>query len=102
MNLQKSFSADIYLELNKEFWQDFEIHCVAECCGIDAFDFSKEAIQETISYYDKEVIITNLDILIEEMQSSMFKDASSSIFNAYLKKEAFLKIIKEIKQNILS
>ena len=102
MSLQKSYSADIHLERNKEFWQDLETFCIAECCGIDAFDFSKEAIQETISYYDKEEIITNLDILIEEIQSSKFKDASSSIFNAYLKKEAFLKIIKEIKQNILN
>ena len=102
MSLQKSYSADIHLELNKEFWQDLETFCVAECCGSDAFDFSKEVIQETISYYDKEEIITNLDILIEEIQSSKFKDASSSIFNAYLKKEAFLKIIKEIKQNILN
>ena len=102
MSLQNSYSADIHLELNKEFWQDLETFCVAECCGIDAFDFSKEVIQETISYYDKEEIIINLDILIEEIQSSKFKDASCSIFNAYLKKETFLKIIKEIKQNILN
>ncbi|MEW7293141.1 DUF6331 family protein [Aquimarina sp. 2304DJ70-9] len=102
MKLKESFSADIYLELNKEFWQDLETHCVSECCGIDAFDFSKEEIEKTIPFYNKKEIIDNLDFLLEEIELSEYRYVSSSIFNEYSKKKMFVERIKRIKENILT
>ncbi len=101
MRSQKSFGADIYLEPNLEFWQDLEQHCVAECCGIDAFDFSPEQVKETISFYDKGGIIENLNLLLNEIELSDLKYVSSSIFNEYSKKKVFAERIKRIKENIL-
>ncbi|MBQ4820737.1 DUF6331 family protein [Aquimarina sp. MMG016] len=101
MKLKGSFSADIYLELNKEFWRDLEIHCVAECCGVDAFDFSKEEIQKTITCYDKEEIINNLDFLLGKIELSDYKYVSSGLFDEYSKKKVFVERIKRIKENIL-
>lgn len=100
MRKDNNFNADNFLKRNIEFWQDLEVHCVAECCGIDAFDFSKENLDKTIEYYDSKGIIRNLEELIFDLELTKLKYTSSSIFNQSLKTNEFLIQIKKIKKNI--
>lgn len=100
MRTDNNFNADSFLNRNIKFWQDLETHCVAECCGIDAFDFSKENLHETIKYYGLKGIIRNLEELISDLESSKLKYVSTNIFNQYLKTNQFLIQINNIKKNI--
>ena len=96
MKTTKNFDADKYLELNLEFWQDLEKHCVAECCGIGAFDFSKENIKETIVFYNELDITNNLEELVTGINNSKTKTVSSSILNLSENKEIFKTRIEKI------
>ena len=96
MKTSKTLKVDTFLIRNIEFWQDLEVLCVAECCGIDAFDFDKETIQSTVFYYNELDIIYNLEALFEEIDNSKFKKVSSNIFNINESKKTFKNRIKEI------
>ncbi|AGC76805.1 hypothetical protein LX97_01460 [Nonlabens dokdonensis] len=80
MKKEISFNADVYLNLDLEFWHDLEINCIAECCGIDAFDLSPTEIKKTIKYYNQNLIKNNLKVLLKELESTDLKHVSSSVF----------------------
>ncbi|WP_299312724.1 DUF6331 family protein [uncultured Aquimarina sp.] len=92
---------DQFLENNKEFWQDLEIYCVAECCGIHAFDFSKENIKKTISFYNSKNILSDINEAIAFIEDNYSKLISSSILNHCVSKNKFIELLKNIKQVLL-
>lgn len=96
MKKEKYFNADIYLNLNLGFWQALEVHCIAECCGIDAFDLSPDEIIQTIKGYDQKLIKENLNALLKELESTDIKYVSSDIFNHYSTSKDFINRIQNI------
>jgi hypothetical protein len=44
-NLDHTTELDPHMQDLSEFWSLLETHCVAGCCGLDAFDLTKEAVQ---------------------------------------------------------
>ncbi len=99
--ISKVIDIDQFLENNKEFWRDLETYCVAECCGIDAFDFSKEHIEKTVSFYNSKDILYNIDEAILFKNTNPLKLMSSSILNHCASKEKFIELFKNIKQVLL-
>lgn len=67
---------DTFLEKDKEFLQSLEIFCVAECCGIAAFDFSNHHLKQTIKYYSSEPVIKNLEELLVFLRKKKSKKIS--------------------------
>jgi len=100
MKTGNSFKVDTFLELDKDFWQELETECVAECCGIDAFDFSDNRIKEVVTFYDAEKIKENINKLIKELEYSSKAKVSSYILNASLSKVEFIEKIKKIEKNV--
>lgn len=39
---------DTLLKKNEDFWKSLEIHCLVECCGIDAFAFDKKTFKKRV------------------------------------------------------
>lgn len=91
---------DTLLEPTKVFWKYLEIECVAECCGIDAFSFSNEDIQNA----SDKTGLPNLEILINqtinEVESFDDEVIVSSLLNQLLNRKVFLEQLEHIKMNI--
>ncbi|MDH7447722.1 DUF6331 family protein [Aquimarina sp. 2201CG14-23] len=94
-------NVDQFLESNKDFWQDLETECVAECCGIDAFDFSQENLERTIKFYNSKKILLNINRVIECIENNSSKLVCSSILNHCVSKIRFIELFKNIKQVLL-
>ena len=102
MKTKDNISVDVYLEMNKAFWQELQTVCVSACCGFDAFDFSEEKIKDVIINYDKAEIIENLALLLNEIERSNLKYVESDIFNERTKRSIFAERIKRIKKVVCS
>ena len=92
----EDLNVDVWLNRNKEFWKDLEIHCVVECCGIDAFALDGESIKKSITNYEVIDLKNNLKRLIVEIDNSKKQTVSSSLFNLYENKESFKDRMEEI------
>jgi len=93
---------DTFLEPTKEFWKHLEIDCVAECCGIDAFSFWNDDIQNAV---DK-AGTPNLNVLFKEIisQVELLTDEviMSTQLNQLMNRDMFLKLLKHLTKNIKS
>ena len=92
---------DRFLEKNKDFWRDLEIYCVAECCGIDAFDFSRKNIEKTIPFYDSEAIQSDIKNAIDLINNTSAKLIYSTILNHCVSKKKFSILFENINQVLL-
>lgn len=95
-------SIDKFIDKNKDFWQDLERYCLAECCGIDAFDFSSENISLTVSYYDSEKIQSDINMALEFINNTSSKLICSSILNHCVSKKEYRILFENINQVLLS
>lgn len=100
MKQVNEFNVDQYLEQHSSFWNDLESLCVAECCGMDAYDFSNETINTVITKYNKAEILTNLTNCLASLERSEVLNASSTILNCYLTKDAFSAFLNNIIKQI--
>lgn len=93
---------DTLLEPTKGFWRYLEIECLAECCGIDAFSFCNEDIQNA----NDKAGIPNLEILfneiIEEVKSLVDEVIVSRQLNQLMNRKMFLQLLEHLIQNIKS
>jgi len=104
MNIKKTqdiIDIDRFLVKNKDFWRDLEHFCVAECCGIDAFDFSKEHIEKTISFYSLKKIQSDVNGVLEFINNASSKLVCSSVINHCTSKKKFSIIFENINQVLL-
>ena len=98
MKTNGTFKADSFLNNNIEFWRDLETECIADCCGIDAFDFSDKRIKSTIQFHNADEVLNNLKALKTEFKKSNKEKVSSYILNAYFNEVEFYKFIEQIEK----
>ena len=94
--------ADTFLNRDRDFWNELQTYCVAECCGIDAFDFSYENLIETIQFYNAVLIIKNLEELIIFLQEKKSNTISIYLWNHCENRNELINRIKKIKRVLLS
>lgn len=90
---------DNLLEPTFDFWEGLETHCVAECCGIDAFAFWKEDIIRS-SNSDQTQLIIDFRNVKKELTKSNKTIVLSSKLNNLLDKGVFIKLIDHILTTI--
>lgn len=61
-----------------DFIMAHEIHCVAECCGEDAFDYTPQAIAENER---TEKVIAVLDLVLARKQLEDFRERAKNCHN---------------------
>ena len=91
-------SIDIYLERKEDFWLSLQYHCVFECCGLDAYEFSFESIKDNLKQYSAIEIEKDLNDMLRAISLTDKEFVSSYLFNCSLKKDEFIKMIKDIIQ----
>jgi hypothetical protein len=52
---------DQHFAKNENFWSQLESHCVAGCCGIDAFDLYPDEIKRDASQFPASLLDVHLD-----------------------------------------
>ena len=82
------------------FWKRLETECVAECCGIDAFTFWPEDIEQAAKNTCK-VTLTE-DLIKIKLTLITLSDSviSSDFLNQLIAKEVFLELVDHIIKNI--
>lgn len=60
---ESAVNIDLLVHGLESMWAALETECVAECCGLDAFDFSPESIKEAASKLDLRDTCVKLDSL---------------------------------------
>lgn len=61
------FEVDDQLKHSITFFDNLEIHCAAECCGISAFSFDPADIKMASKDLDKNALIESLQAVIAEL-----------------------------------
>lgn len=91
---------DDFLEPTMKLWNRLEVHCVAGCCGIDAFSFWREDIKNAVADLDQAYFIDELDKLKSKISNLDTEELKSSRINNLFHKNVFLKLIDHISEQI--
>lgn len=98
MDTSNNLDIDYILIKDFDFWKDLETKCTASCCGIKAFDLSKEKINDIKQYYDYENTLQNIEEIIISIKLLEIKHINSSIFNLKENQVLFIQRLETIKK----
>ncbi len=91
---------DEFLLPTMNFWVGLEVHCVAECCGLDAFSFWREDIKNAVQNLNQNYILDELKTLKSQIDSLNTDELMSIRMNNLFHKNVFLKLIDHISEQI--
>jgi len=77
-----------------------ETECVSGCCGVDAFSFWPDVIQNATSQLkpqDRECLVSNLERLQSEVEALQTDTVVSTRMNQYFQKSVFLELLRHIR-----
>jgi hypothetical protein len=77
-------------------WDSLETFCMADCCGLDAFDFSPEHLQ-TVTATNVSVSARRVDNLIASIHALPQDILSSHRLNMYIHKQPFLELLQHLR-----
>ena len=77
-------------------WDFLETLCVAECCGLDAFDFSPEHVQ-TATETNVSGSARKIDDLVASINTLPQDILSSDRLNMYIHKQSFLELLQHLR-----
>jgi hypothetical protein len=101
MNTRKILNIDSFLLRNQRFWWRLQEHCVAACCGLEAFEFSEANIIKAATAFSSANIAGNLEEVlqyIEENEATYL--VSHEVLNSRRPKEEIVGIFEKIR-NVL-
>ena len=93
---------DEFLQPTMNFWAGLEIHCVAGCCGIDAFSFWSEDIKNSSNQFGQNYLIEELNVLKYKICHLDNDELMSNRMNNLFHKKVFSHLIDHILQQIKS
>ncbi|WP_221405028.1 DUF6331 family protein [Aurantibacter aestuarii] len=92
---------DKWLNKNETFWNSLQVHCITECCGIDAFCFEEQTIKDAIKTENVKKLINNINLFNIEVIQSEITEVTSDVLHITENKKAFLERMYAIKNTIL-
>jgi Family of unknown function (DUF6331) len=95
------------------FWSSLEQHCVVECCGLEAYEFSHEAIREACRDHvdsagpgpalsrdlepgDPLALADSLVALAAHLRTSTAKAVSAQLFDDVLPPESYAELFDDL------
>lgn len=92
---------DAFLLRNRRFWRRLEEHCIADCCGLDAFEFSETKILQAATTFSSAKIVENMEEALhylEEKESAYI--VSHEVLNFRKPKKEIVGILEKVR-NVL-
>ncbi|MBB6053657.1 DUF6331 family protein [Armatimonas rosea] len=93
----RAIEIDPLLVQLEPMWAALETHCVAECCGLDAFDFTPEAVAHAGARLDAAVVCANLGELRSSIAALGTDVLVSTRLNSYVDYTAFDRLISHLQ-----
>jgi hypothetical protein len=90
------FDVDYIFNNHTDFLHALEVHCMAECCGLDAFSFYAEDIVKAVKKIDVELLRTDLIKLKKDVIDSEKQIICSSDLNNLMDKTVFIKLLEHL------
>ncbi len=90
------FDIDPLLESTKNFWLDLETHCVAECCGIDAFALWPEDIKNAATSFSEHGLKQQLLTIKDAITKTECNIVISKRLNNLFHKRVFIQLLDHI------
>ncbi len=87
---EKAIRIDEWMVELQPLWAALETDCVAACCGLDAFVFWPEAIQNNTRHLPKAPLIAQLKIFQNKIENIYGNDLVSFRLNSYFTKNTLL------------
>lgn len=101
MQKRKYLNIDSFLLRNRRFWQRLEEHCVADCCGLDAFEFSEAKILQAAASFSSTKIVENIEEVLDFIEASNLDYVRSrEVLNSSPHKDIIVPILETIR-NVL-
>ena len=102
----KLLELDLYIAPLNTFFDNLEVECVRECCGIQAFSFIPEDIHKALVGLSAETIVTQLKAMQTAIEEQWwYNTVGSTILNNNFDRKVFLQLlahmIKTIERNIV-
>lgn len=97
---QQAINVDELLAPLLPLWQAIETHCVAACCGLDAFDFETDALYAVASKLEPDTLNHALQDAIEHISLLDTTVVSSTYLNNLVDKQAFITLLQHIKASV--
>ena len=97
----KLLDLDPYIAPLNTFFDNLEVECVRECCGIEAFSFMPDDIQKALVGLSVETIVTQLTEMQTAIEEQWWcKTVSSTILNNNFDRKVFLQLLNHIIKTI--
>ena len=97
----KLLELDPYIAPLNIFFDNLEVECVRECCGIQAFSFMPEDIHKALVGLSTETIVTQLKAMQTTIEEQWWcKTVSSTILNNNFNRKVFLQLLDHIIKTI--
>jgi len=100
--LERAVDIDPIILSVAELWDALETVCVVDCCGLDAFNFLPEAIEQAKQLIDAETVNARL----QEIENKIFcletDVVLSNRLNNYCDKRVFLHLLQHIQCHLRS
>jgi hypothetical protein len=97
--LDKPANIDPLLADTAMLWDSLETACIADCCGLDAFDFSPEQLR-TIAETNVGDHTRRVDDLVASIHALPQDTLSSHRLNMYIHKQSFLKLLQYLHTSL--
>lgn len=92
----EAFNVDSLMEALIPMWKSLETQCVAECCGIDAYDLWEEDVLKNTENFNHQALIEELVKFRNEIASLEQEVLVSKVLNNFFTKETFIKVLEHL------
>ena len=97
----KLLELDPYIAPLNIFFDNLEVECVRECCGIQAFSFMPEDIHKALVGLSTETIVTQLKAMQTTIEEQWwYNTVGSTILNNNFDRKVFLQLLNHIIKTI--
>jgi len=96
----QAYEIDALIASLSDLWKSLETLCLAECCGLDAFDFRPQAIRNATEGMESVFLETTLKNVIFDIEKLPAGVLVSKRLNNYIAKQTFIQLLNHIEANI--
>jgi Family of unknown function (DUF6331) len=100
-NGDPSSNIDEIIDIVADLWDFLETNCVAQCCSLEAFDFSSDNIKSAVSGMDQEDLADSLRFIINEIAALPTSNVITNRLNVILNKAVFLTLLNHLLKTIV-
>lgn len=98
--MEQHKNIDHLLAQEKAFWHKLEVHCVAECCGIDALNLAPDFVAKVAQEHGIAKVKAHLFNLLEALIYWQVEFISSKTLNHYEDRTDFMQTLLKLLKNL--